>query len=79
MVEPGEEGIAGRPIAAFSNTLQGIATGCLSRNQMMQIKVQLIVEDDAGNGETVEISQFQRDSLSCINLGLTLAESKEIL
>jgi hypothetical protein len=45
----------------------------------MQIKVQLVFEDDAGKDETVEIAQLQRDTLSSVNLGLTLAESKKIL
>jgi hypothetical protein len=41
----------------------------------MQIQVQLILD----NGEPIEITQLQRDALSPATLGLTLAESKEIL
>ena len=41
----------------------------------MQIQVQLIL----GNGEPIEIAQLQRNTLSPATLGLTLAESKEIL
>lgn len=46
---------------------------------MMPIKVQLVFEDDVGNAKTVEIAQIQRSALSPTTLGLTLAESKEIL
>lgn len=41
----------------------------------MQIQVQLVLD----NGEPIEIAQLQRDALSPATVGLTLAESKEIL
>jgi hypothetical protein len=46
----------------------------------MQIKVQLVFEDDAeGEAVVLEIAQLQRHALTPVSLGLTLAESKEIL
>src|SRR6476469_5829224 len=41
----------------------------------MQIQVQLVLD----NGEPIEITQLQRDALSPATVGLTLAESKDIL
>ena len=47
----------------------------------MKIKVQLIIESDNGNTQTVnQIEEWQRDEpLQPSNLGLTLAESKQLL
>lgn len=47
----------------------------------MKIKVQLIIESDSGNTEVVnQIEEWQRDKpLQASNLGLTLAESKQLL
>lgn len=41
----------------------------------MQIQVQLVLD----NGEPIEITQLQRDALAPATVGLTLAESKDIL
>lgn len=41
----------------------------------MQIQVQLVLD----NGEPIEVTQLQRDNLSPATVGLTLAESKDIL
>jgi hypothetical protein len=47
----------------------------------MKIKVQLIIESDNGNTEIVnQVEEWQRDEpLQASNLGLTLAESKQLL
>lgn len=47
----------------------------------MKIKVQLIIESDNGSTEVVnQIEEWQRDEpLQPLNLGLTLAESKQLL
>ena len=47
----------------------------------MKIKVQLIIESDNGNTKTInQIEEWQRDEpLQPSNLGLTLAESKQLL
>lgn len=46
----------------------------------MQIKVQLVFEDDAeGEAAVLEIAQLPRNALTPVSLGLTLAEAKEIL
>ena len=46
----------------------------------MQIKVQLVFEDDAGGPAVVqEVAQLERDTLAPGTLGLTLAEAKTLL
>lgn len=46
----------------------------------MQIKVQLVFEDDFGGAtRTQEVARLQRDELSPTTLGLTLADAKDLL
>ena len=46
----------------------------------MKFKVQLVIESESGDTQSIqEVAQIEKDSLKPENLGLTLAQAKELL